>query len=218
MRAPRWLLAPVLGSLLTALAAPFAYAQSQSLVVRDGTLGSGDLEVGPGIDSFGRTATYWITPEMGEQHEGNLFHSFASFSIRAGEVATFAGPDPTVGPQSISNVISRVTGGDPSQIDGTLRSDIAGANLWLLNPSGVVFGAGAKLEVPGSFHARTGDYVGFGMVATKHVAASNSRSANTRHSSACSRQNGKSRTLRLFPLLKMWPIVESSQMVPTIRC
>ncbi len=162
MRAPRWLLAPVLGSLLTALAAPFAYAQSQSLVVRDGTLGSGDLEVGPGIDSFGRTATYWITPEMGEQHEGNLFHSFASFSIRAGEVATFAGPDPTVGPQSISNVISRVTGGDPSQIDGTLRSDIPGANLWLLNPSGVVFGAGAQLDVSGSFHASTSDSLGFG--------------------------------------------------------
>ena len=43
-----------------------------------------------------------------------------------------------------------------------MRSTIPGADVWLLNPSGVVFGAGAKLEVRGSFHAASADYLGFG--------------------------------------------------------
>jgi len=147
---------------LATLPVPRASAQSQGLVVRDGTLGTGDLEVGPGTDPLGGAATYLITPELGEQSGSNLFHSFASFGVGTGETATFTGPDPIEGPQSVDNVISRVTGGDESQIDGTLRSTIPGADLWLLNPSGVVFGEGAQLDVPGSFHASTGDYLGFG--------------------------------------------------------
>src|SRR5215475_13300875 len=143
-------LAPALLLALVALAAPSASAQSQSRVVRDGTLGSGPLEVGPG-----QGATYLITPEMGEQHGGNLFHSFKRFGIGKDETATF------IGPESVSNVISRVTGGELSEIDGTLRSTIPGADVWLLNPSGVVFGEGATLDVQGSFHAATADFVGF---------------------------------------------------------
>ena len=119
-------------------------------MVRDGSLGSGPLEVGPG-----QGATYLITPEMGEQHGGNLFHSFERFGIGKGETATFTGPD------SVDNVISRVTGGVRSQIDGTLSSTIPGADVWLLNPSGVVFGEEAQLDVRGSFHAGTGDSVAF---------------------------------------------------------
>jgi len=131
-------------------------------MVRDGSLGEGPLEVGPGTDPLGQAATYLVTPEMGEQSGSNLFHSFASFGIGVDETATFTGPDPIDGPQSVDNVISRVTGPDESQIDGTLRSTIPGADLWLINPSGVVFGDGAQLDVPGSFHASTGDYLGFG--------------------------------------------------------
>ena len=147
--------------LVAMLAAGPTTAQSQGLVVRDGSLGEGPFEVGPGTDPLGYSATYLITPEMGEQSGSNLFHSFESFGIGTGETATFTGPDPVEGPQSVSNVISRVTGGSESQIDGTLRSTIPGADLWLINPSGVMFGEGARLDVPGSFHASTGDYVGF---------------------------------------------------------
>src|SRR5215475_1799505 len=154
-------LAPALILGLASLAAPSASAQSRGLVVRDGTLGHGALEVGPGVDPLGKPATYLITPEMGEQHGGNLFHSFKRFGIGKDETATFTGPDPVDGPQSVSNVISRVTGGELSEIDGTLRSTIPGADVWLLNPSGVVFGEGATLDVQGSFHAATADYVGF---------------------------------------------------------
>src|SRR5262245_21818898 len=99
---------------------------------------------------------------MGGQHGGNLFHSIKRFGIGKDETATFTGPDPVDGPQSVSNLISRVTGGELSEIDGTLHSTIPGADVWLLNPSGVVFGEGAQLDVPASFHASTGDYLGFG--------------------------------------------------------
>src|SRR5262245_55872845 len=96
---------------------------SQGLVVRDGSLGNGPPGVvGPGTDPLGRPATYLIPPELGEQHDGNLFHSFLRFSVARRQTATFTGPDPIDGPQSVTNVIARVTGADPSQIDGRLRS------------------------------------------------------------------------------------------------
>ena len=83
----------------------------------------------------------------------NQFHSFNKFNVAGGESAIFTGPD------SISNVISRVTGGSQSMINGMIRSDISGANLFMINPSGVVFGPGASLDVSGSFHVSTADYL-----------------------------------------------------------
>src|SRR5262245_14266332 len=153
-------LLPRLWILGAALAAAPATAQNQGLVARDGTLGSAPKGVvQPGPDDLG-TASYLIRAGLGEQRGGNLFHSFSKFSIGSGERATFTA-DGAPDPGAIDNVISRVTGPDPSQIDGTLHSTIPGADVWLLNPSGVMFGEGAKLDVPASFHASTGDYVGF---------------------------------------------------------
>ena len=90
----------------------------------------------------------------------NLFHSFGRFSVGTGDQATFTGPP------AIANIVSRVTGGELSMIDGLLRSDIAGANLYLLNPSGVLFGPNARLEVSGSFHVSTADFLRFADGAT----------------------------------------------------
>jgi hypothetical protein len=56
--------------------------------------------------------------------------------------------------------MARVTGGSSSTIDGTLRSDIAGASLFLISPSGVIFGQNARLDISDSFAATTADYVG----------------------------------------------------------
>ena len=72
-----------------------------------------------------------------------------------GESATFTGPS------TVANIVSRVTGGQPSSIDGQLRSEITGANLFLLNPSGVVFGPHASLDVSGAFHISTADFLRF---------------------------------------------------------
>jgi filamentous hemagglutinin family protein len=159
--AAAWCFTSLLGLGVALLGAPHA-ASGQGRVVTDDSLGGDGVEVGPGTDPLGMDATYLITPELGEQNGSNLFHSFLYFDVGADETATFTGPDPVEGPQSVSNVISRVTGGDPSDIDGTLRSTIPGADLWLLNPSGVMFGQGVSLDVSGSFHASTGDYLGFG--------------------------------------------------------
>jgi filamentous hemagglutinin family protein len=160
-RAPHLLLGAGIPLAFAGLAAPSASAQNQGLVVRDGTLGSAPAGVvAPGPDDLG-TADYLIRADLGEQRGSNLFHSFERFSIGSGERATFTA-DGAPDPGSIDNVISRVTGGAVSEIDGMLHSTIDGAALWLLNPSGVMFGAGASLDVPGSFHASTSDYLDFG--------------------------------------------------------
>ncbi|HSA80364.1 MAG TPA: filamentous hemagglutinin N-terminal domain-containing protein [Geminicoccaceae bacterium] len=98
---------------------------------------------------------YQIRAELGRRAGRNLFHSFERFSLATGERATFSGPD------QIRNVISRVTGGTRSDIDGTLRSTIPGADLYFLNPAGIVFGPNASLDLQGSFHVSTADELRF---------------------------------------------------------
>ncbi|WP_419661970.1 filamentous hemagglutinin N-terminal domain-containing protein [Desulfosarcina variabilis] len=116
---------------------------------------STDGSLGPAIDLTG--PDYAVTSDLGQIHGSNLFHSFQEFSIQSGESATFSGP---VG-INISNIISRVTGGNPSYINGMLRSTIDGVDFFLLNPSGVLFGPSAELDINGSFHASTADYLRF---------------------------------------------------------
>jgi filamentous hemagglutinin family protein len=124
---------------------PTALAQN---VVLDGTLGRSDALSGP---------TYEIGAELGQRHGGNLFHSFDKFSLNSSERATFSAPESV----TINNVISRVTGGNPSNIDGTLRSTIPNADMYFLNPYGIMFGPNARLDVQGSFHASTADTLRF---------------------------------------------------------
>ena len=88
---------------------------------------------------------------MGQLGQGgkNLFQSFDRFDLGADEIAVFEGP------ASVRNIVTRVTGGSPSFLDGTLRSDIEGSSLYFLNPAGVMFGPSANLDLPGSFYAST---------------------------------------------------------------
>ncbi|OQW91876.1 MAG: hypothetical protein BWK78_03310, partial [Thiotrichaceae bacterium IS1] len=117
---------------------------SQAEVTLDGTLGKNGALPGP---------NYQIGADLGQQHGGNLFHSFQDFNLQNQESATFSGP------ANVQNIIGRVTGGNPSNIDGTLRSTIPNADLYLLNPYGIMFGPHAKLDVQGGFHASTADYL-----------------------------------------------------------
>lgn len=116
-------------------------------ITLDGTLGPSGPLSGPDI---------MIPAEVGQQVGGNLFHSFGVFNINTGESATFTGPN------SVENVLGRITGGSSSTIDGLLRSEIPGANLFLINPAGIMFGPNAQLDVQGSFHASTADFVRLG--------------------------------------------------------
>ena len=120
---------------------------SNAEIITDGTLGQNIKLPGP---------DFQITPDLGQQHGGNLFHSFQDFNLNSMESATFSGPN------SVQNIISRVTGGNPSNIDGLIRSTIPNADFYFLNPYGIMFGPNAKLDVQGSFHASTADYLRLG--------------------------------------------------------
>jgi filamentous hemagglutinin family protein len=113
-------------------------------VVLDGTFGTSGALSGP---------NYNITQGMGLTRGNNLFQSFAQFNLTAGEVATFAGV------ATIQNILCRVTGGGASSINGTLRSGIAGANVFFINPNGIIFGPNAVVDVSGSFAASTANYL-----------------------------------------------------------
>lgn len=119
---------------------------SRAQITLDGSMGPAGPLAGP---------DYRIDAGVGQMRGSNLFHSFAEFNVRAGESATFRGPGP------VDNIIGRVTGGHPSVVDGRVRSEIPDANVYLLNPRGVVFGPDASLEIDVSFHVSTADYLRF---------------------------------------------------------
>src|SRR3954471_23495568 len=128
------------------IAALLATEPVQAQIVTDGSVGSaghiGRRESLPGPHVK-------IGAELGTRRGANLFHSFEKFGIATGQTATFTGPG------EIKNVISRVTGGEISNIDGALASTVGQADLYFLNPAGVMFGPNARLDVPGSFHVST---------------------------------------------------------------
>ncbi|MBW4506204.1 MAG: filamentous hemagglutinin N-terminal domain-containing protein [Scytonematopsis contorta HA4267-MV1] len=84
----------------------------------------------------------------------NLFHSFSEFNINAGRGVYFTNPD------NITNIFTRVTGNNPSNINGTLGV-LGNSNLFFMNPNGIIFGTDAALDIKGSFLGTTANSIHF---------------------------------------------------------
>ncbi|WP_204137512.1 filamentous hemagglutinin N-terminal domain-containing protein [Halomicronema sp. CCY15110] len=98
----------------------------------------------------------------GAIRDQNLFHSFAEFNIDEGRSTYFIVPA-----EAIANIISRVTGDNPSNLLGVLgtvtaNGDPTPANLYFINPNGIVFGENAELDISGSFFASTAEAIQLG--------------------------------------------------------
>jgi filamentous hemagglutinin family protein len=147
---------------LICLLTPFA-GRAAPTIVRDNTLGSGPTgvlvpagSVNFNGASYGKIA---IPESYGQRVGGNVFHSFKNFDIGAGQAAVFGVTS------AANNIISRVTGGQASQIAGLLTVDAGPTasrpNVYLINPAGVTFSAGAAIDVPAAFNVSTATMLTF---------------------------------------------------------
>ncbi len=138
-------------------------AEAATTIARDGSLGSGPTTPLTAAGTVTRNSVtynlYSVPESYGQRAGGNVFHSFSTFGVGSGDGAMF-----TLS-AAANNVIARVSGGSASQINGLLGVDPGATgslpSLYLINPAGVVFGAGAVLDVPGGFHVSTADYIKF---------------------------------------------------------
>ena len=135
----------LLGLSLTFTLIPFSQVQAQLLP--DNTLGK-ESSVVNSINSLEDII------DGGAIRGSNLFHSFKEFNIDNGRSVYFNNPS------NIQNILTRVTGNNQSQILGKLGV-LGNANLFLINPKGIIFGKDASLDINGSFLGSTASFINF---------------------------------------------------------
>jgi len=120
--------------------------RTSAQILPDDTLGNESSVVTPRVRVRGQVAD---RINGGAVRGNNLFHSFRVFNVNERQRVYFSNPD------GVENIFSRITEA-PSVIQGTLGVE-GNANLFLLNPNGVIFGANAQLDLGGSFTVSTSD-------------------------------------------------------------
>nr|WP_242037596.1 filamentous hemagglutinin N-terminal domain-containing protein [Coleofasciculus sp. FACHB-SPT9] len=110
-----------------------------------------DLSLGTVVTPNGTTLEITGGTTAGDT---NLFHSFENFSIPDRGIVDF------LNAPAIANILARVTGGSPSDIQGLIRAG-GNANLFLINPNGIIFGPNAQLDIGGSFVGTTANAIAF---------------------------------------------------------
>ncbi|WP_310428818.1 filamentous hemagglutinin N-terminal domain-containing protein [Chamaesiphon sp. VAR_48_metabat_135_sub] len=139
MKTPILLVAPLaLTSVLMVadIAHAQTYAPSNRIPVADNSLGTQVSGNNNNVSIVG-----------GLQKGQTLFHSFSDFSVPTSGQANF------LNPAGNRDIITRVTGGLFSDINGTVNTQ--GANFFLINPNGLVFGPNARLNVGKAFVGST---------------------------------------------------------------
>lgn len=134
---------------------------AQSNIAPDSTLGNEASTITPNVNNLDGIPSTLI--EGGAQRGQNLFHSLQELNVSEGRGAYFLVPN-----DNIQNVLTRVTGNNPSSINGILGTisnrnfDPTNANLFLINPNGIVFGRDGSLDINGSFVGTTANGIEFG--------------------------------------------------------
>jgi filamentous hemagglutinin family protein len=123
----------------------FTNAPVLAQITPDTTLGTENSHLTKGVNIKGTSGDLI---EGGGTRGSNLFHSFSEFNVNNGQRVYFDNPT------GINNIFSRVTGSNVSNILGTLGVN-GNANLYILNPNGIIFGKNAQLDIQGAFFATT---------------------------------------------------------------
>ena len=137
------------------------FAQTNIDIVPDNTLGTEASQINNNLNNPNGIPSTLI--EGGAERGQNLFHSLQEFNVNEGRGAYFVVPN-----DAIQNILTRVTGNNPSSINGILGTILnrnfnpTNANLFLINPNGIIFGRNATLDVNGSFVGTTANAISFG--------------------------------------------------------
>ncbi len=149
---PSWRLGIVLAFGIVGAIIAYSCESSLAQITPDATLGTEGSVITPNTNVRGLPADLI---QGGATRGANLFHSFSEFNVGDGQRVYFANP------AGIENILTRVTGNTLSNILGTLGVN-GTADLFLLNPNGIIFGPNARLDLGGSFFATTANAVQFG--------------------------------------------------------
>jgi len=116
-------------------------------IITDGHLGARVELPGP---------NFVIESQLGQERGANLFHSFEKFNLQANESAIFHGGG------HLERVITRVTGGQASDLNGQFISQIPQADFYFFNPAGILLGKDVNFEISGSLYLSSADYLTLG--------------------------------------------------------